>query len=177
MNNAFCYLPASLFAFSFYNLESRIFPEFSGGGVAFEGLFLAPCMSMLWSIYRRYCSYCSTARKAQHSKAQSARTEPPSKYVPIRVRQRKQANRAHLLYCSRASKAQHSTISPLKAAKQVRAHQCDNASKQTDANVVEHLLSTLSSQNERRNQNLPGLQIYTTTHTALLSVMREGFCC
>ena len=39
-------------------------------------------------------SVCSTTSTAQHSTAvQSARTKPRSKYVPIRVRQRKQADR------------------------------------------------------------------------------------
>ena len=47
-----------------------------------------------------YCSTASTAQHstaqhstAQHSTAQSARTKPQSKYVPIRVQQRKQADR------------------------------------------------------------------------------------
>ena len=55
----------------------------------------------------------------KHSTAQSARTKPQSKHVPIRARQHKQADRVG-----------------------EPAH-------------VEHLYSTLSSQNERRNRILP----------------------
>ena len=86
--------------------------------------------------------YCIAVPQAQHSTAQSARTKPPSKYVPLRVRQRKQANRV--------GESQHK--------------------------VVEYVYNTLRSQNERRNQNLPGLQKYATinnySHSAGLT--REG---
>ena len=38
--------------------------------------------------------YCATASTAQHSTPQSVRTKPQSKYVPIRVRHRKQADKS-----------------------------------------------------------------------------------
>ena len=62
---------------------------------------------------------------AQHSTAQSARTNSPSKYLymPITVRQRKQADREHPRYCSTTSTAQRSAISPHTAAKQARDDQ------------------------------------------------------
>jgi len=68
--------------------------------------------------------------QAQHSTAQSARTQPQSKYVPTRVRQRKQADREHPLQCSAASTAQHSEISPHKATKQVPARTDQSAPAQ-----------------------------------------------
>ena len=86
--------------------------------------------------------YCIAAPQAQHSAAQSARTKPQSKYVPIRLRQRKQASRQSL---------------------------------RKPSHVVEHLYRTLSSRNDRRNQNQPGLQKYTTIHYShSAGVMREG---
>ena len=67
--------------------------------------------------------YCSTASTAQHSTAQSARTKPRSKYVPIRVRQRKQKQTESIYSCIAVPQAQHSAISPHKAAKQARTDQ------------------------------------------------------
>ena len=54
--------------------------------------------------------------------------------------------------------------------------ECDNADRVggSQQNVVKHLYSTLSSQNERSNRNLPGLERYTTTHSAA-GVVREVF--
>ena len=55
--------------------------------------------------------YCIAVTHAENSTAQSARSKPSSKYAPTRVRQRKQADREHLLlYCNTASAAQHSAI-------------------------------------------------------------------
>ena len=90
--------------------------------------------------------HCNAVPQVQHSTAKSARTRPQSKYpyVPIRVRQRKQADK----------------VWP------------------EPARVVQHLHSTLSSQNEPRNRNLSGLQenntrVYNYSHS--VGVMREGF--
>ena len=63
-------------------------------------------------------------RCLKHSTAQSARTKPRSKYVPMRVRQ---------------------------------MQACTQSWRETE-DAVECLYSTLSSPNERRNRNLPGLQ-------------------
>ena len=75
--------------------------------------------------------------------------------------------RRTVLQYRKNSTAQHSAISPHKAAKQVHTcrSECDNARKQ--AEFVEHLYSTLSSQNEQRYRNLPGLYNYHT-HIALV---------
>ena len=92
------------------------------------------------SIY--YC--CIAVPLTRHDTAQSARTKPlgrakpPSKYVPIRVRQRKQADRV--------DESQHmSSIYTVR----------------------------LSSQNERRNRNLPGQPKDTSTHTALVRCAKD----
>ena len=68
----------------------------------------------------------------------------------------------HLLYCSNTSTAQHSAISPHTpdskyAPIRVRQHR-QAARVGKSQHVVEHLHSTLSSQNEHRNRNVPGLQ-------------------
>ena len=87
LNNATSITPPSLFPSSlpgkFY--KSHFSPKFCFCGP----LSFVPCTSMLWSSI--HVGYCSTASTAQHSTAQSARTMPQSKYVPIRVRQRKHA--------------------------------------------------------------------------------------
>ena len=90
--------------------------------------------------------HCNAVPQVQHSTAKSARTRPQSKYpyVPIRVRQRKQADK----------------VWP------------------EPARAVQHLHSTLSSQNEPRNRNLSGLhenntRVYNYSHS--VGVMREGF--
>ena len=78
-----------------------------------------------------------------------------------------------LLYCSTTS-TQHSTAqSAGTKPKQGRADQsattqASRQSWQEPAHAVEHLYSTLSSQNERRNRHPPGLRTYATTHTALV---------
>ena len=89
--------------------------------------------------------HCNVVPQVQHSTAKSARTRPQSKYpyVPIRVCQRKQADK----------------VWP------------------EPARVVQHLHSTLSSQNEPRNRNLPGLQenntrVYNYSHS--VGVMRTA---
>ena len=97
----------------------------------------------------------------RHSMAQSARTKPQSKNVSIRGRQRNQADREHLLYCSTASTAQSACTKPQSKYVPIRVRQRKQASRRcwrVPAHVVEHLHSTLSSQNERRNINLPVLQ-------------------
>ena len=71
------------------------------------------------------------------------------------------------------STAQHSTISLHKAALQPSADQSAKplGSRQRwrePAHIVEHIYSALISQNERRIRTLPGLQNFTTTHTALM---------
>ena len=74
--------------------------------------------------------YCTAVSEAQHSTAQqSVRTKTKSKYVPVRVRHREQADK----------------------------------SRREPAQFVEHLYGTLSSRNEQRNQNVPGLQQDTAT--------------
>ena len=90
-----------------------------------------------------YCC-CIAVPLTRHDTAQSARTKPlgrakpPSKYVPIRVRQRKQADRV--------DESQHmSSIYTVR----------------------------LSSQNERRNRNLPGQPKDTSTHTALVRCAKD----
>ena len=88
-------------------------------------------------VVEHHIFYCIAVSQAQHSTAQqSARTTPQSKYVPIIVRQRKQADKQRLLYLQyrEHSTAQHSAISPHKAAKQVRAEQ----SWREPAHAVEH---------------------------------------
>ena len=119
--------------------------------------------------------YCIAVPQAQHSKAQSARTKPQSKYAPIRVRQRKQADREHLPYCSIAIIAQHSAISPHKDAKQARADQsattqASRQSRREPVHVVEQLYSTLSSQNEE----IEVCPIYKSIQLLSAGVMREG---
>ena len=106
--------------------------------------------------------YCSNTSTAQHS-AISPHT-PDSKYAPIRVRQGKQADREHLLYCNTTSTAQHSKAQSARTKPQskyeptrVRQHR-QAARVGKSQHVVEHLHSTLSSQNEHRNRNVPGLQ-------------------
>ena len=82
-----------------------------------------------------YYSSCIVVPQAQRRTAQSARTKPQGKYVPIRVQQRKQADKDHrlLLYCKTASTAQHSSISPHKATKTSTCRsEFDNATKQTE---------------------------------------------
>ena len=125
--------------------------------------------------------YFRTASTAQHN----ATTSPSKAAKQVRadrsVRQHKQADREHeLYYCRAASAAKHITAhSPHKVAKQVRADQIvtTQASRQSwrePALVVDHVFRTLSSQNDRRNQNLPGLQIYNYyPHNA--GVMQEGY--
>ena len=84
---------------------------------------------------------CIAVPQAQHITALSARTKPRSKYVPTRVRQRKQAGRAStVLQHRKHSTAQHSTAQhntaqrnwPAKS-RQASTHRsdCDNASKQS----------------------------------------------
>ena len=89
--------------------------------------------------------------------------------VPIRLRQRKQANRERLLlYCSTSSTAQHSAQS---AAKQVRADQSQSATTQAGRQELARASTCRrayrrrafiqrSSQNERKNRNMPRLQKY-----------------
>ena len=126
------------FSISFF-LDGPYFPRFFFGG---GGLFFVPCTSMLSSI----C--CIAVPQAEHSTAHAISPHKSvSKYVPIRVRQRKQADKEHLLYCSIATTAQHSAIIPREAAKQARADQ--SATTQTSRqswrepahHVVEHLYS------------------------------------
>ena len=118
---------------------------------------------------RRPIIYFIAAPQAQQNTEQSARTKPESKYVPIRVRQRKPTGRASTVYCSTASRAQHNAISPHKAVKQVLADQSvtTQASRQelARASACQQLTSTLSSQNEPRHKNLPSVQ----HHTAILT--------
>ena len=133
---------------------------------------------------RACCHRASTLlQNCKHSATQHTAISPheASKYVLIRVRQRKQADREHLLYCITASTAQHSAISPHKAEKQVRADQSatTQASGQSwrSQHVIENLNSTLSYQNEGRNRNKSArpTKIYNFSHSA--GVMREGFAC
>ena len=78
-----------------------------------------------------------------------------------------------LVFKAQHSTAQHSTISLHKAALQPSADQSAKplGSRQRwrePAHIVEHIYSALISQNERRIRTLPGLQNFTTTHTALM---------
>ena len=73
---------------------------------------------------------CIAVPQAQHITAQSARTKPQINHVPIRVRQRKQAGREHLLYCSTASAAQRNQPAQSRKASTCGL-KCDNASKKT----------------------------------------------
>ena len=84
-----------LFHFMFFVEMPYFFPIF-----CFCVPFFVQCTSMLSSIiYRRYC----IVQQAQHSTAQSARTKPPSKYVPMRLRQaRTQTELARASKCRRA---------------------------------------------------------------------------
>ena len=96
LNNIFYYLPASAFLFSLC-FESAIFFHF---------------LAFLWAVFVRACcrrasTYCCVAvPQALHSTAQSARTKTQSKHVPIRGRQR---NQAESIYCIAVPQARHST--------------------------------------------------------------------
>ena len=161
----------------------HIFPVF-----AFVGHFvLVPCTSMLSSSTRSHL-HCITVPRAQHSTLQqSARTKPHSKYVPMRVRQRKRADREHplVLYRSTASTAQNSATSPHKAAKASTCRpEYDNAGKQAELerastymHVVDHVHSygTLNSLHERRNQICPAYKdMQLLILNAGVTVMHEG---
>ena len=112
----------------------------------------------------------------KHSTAQqSARTEPQSKCVPIRVRQRKQAD---ILYCSTASTAQNSAISPHKAAKQVRADQSatTQASRQSWRDPAHACRACIQhaefSKRTKKSKSARSTKIYNYSHSA--GVMHEG---
>ena len=116
--------------------------------------------------------------------------KPQIKYVPIRVRQRKQTREhflyfpppifflfyppadekastlysRYLVYCSTASTAQHWALRNQPESRnastcrsEIRVLKASKQSLREPAHVVQHLHSTLSSQNERRNQNVPSL--------------------
>ena len=135
--------------------------------VAFVGLFVVPCTSMLSSIYRRYCMYCSTAGATQKSAI-----GPPkaSKQVSAGQRATPHASRQRDLSTGALQYRKHSTAQRNQPAQHRQASICRsgciNASKQTEvaraANVVAHLYSTLSC------VLFPGLRNSTTSHTALL---------
>ena len=75
-----------------------------------------------------------------------------------------------LLYCSTASTTQHSAVSPHKAVKHADQSAITQASRVGESPHihVEHSYSTLSSQNERRNRNLPArpTKVYNYSHSA-----------
>ena len=85
-----------------------------------------------------------------------------------------QASREHQVYCSTARTVQHSTAQhstaqrkqpaqSRKASKTCRS-QCDSANKQIwRASTCRAIFSTLSYHDGRINQNMPGLQIDTST--------------
>ena len=171
LSHAFLYyLSAIIFHFTFSKSDSSPF---------FCFFFVVPCTRHFFSVRFLYVpcmsvlsSICCVLQH-KHSAAQSAR---PKAAKQVRADQsattqaRKQKASTVL---STASTAPHIAIRPHKAAKQVHADHgaTTQASRQNwrePARVVEHLSSTLSSQNERRHRNLPGLEKYTTAHTALV---------
>ena len=87
---------------------------------------------------------------------------------------------------STASTAQHHIAQSAlhKAAMQVRADQSVTTAlqrKQADRvdpsqHVVQHLYSSLCSQNERRNRNLPGLPKHATIHGSFAGVRCANIC-
>ena len=119
------------FRSKFQNL-SGAWPFRCSGGVLAGPARMSMLSSSIYSVlqYRKH----STLQRSQPAQSRKAST-----YVPIRIRQCKQA--------ARVCESQHRSSSV-------------------------SLYSTLSSQ-KRRNRNLPGLQKYTTTHSA--GVVREGF--
>ena len=93
-NASFYRLPARLFTCFLYVLEQEYISSFS----------------RLWAFFCTMYEHVVVGHQIFYSTTQqSARTEPRSNYVPVRVRRRKQADRAHLLYCSTLGTAQHST--------------------------------------------------------------------
>ena len=164
-------MPASLFPFLLCSRRAIYFHC-----LAFVGLFLYHVhASMLSSSI-----YCIAVPQAQHGAAQSSRTKPQSKYMPIRVRQRKQAD-IESVYCIAVPKAQHSTAQhstaqhrnhPAQSRKaSTRVRPC-NASRQSwrEPGRIYDACRILHAEFSKRatNQNLPGLRKYTTAHTALV---------
>ena len=87
---------------------------------------------------------CIAVPQAHHSTVQSARAKPQSRYVPIRVRQRKQPHKEHLL-CIAVPQAQPSTAQSARTKPSISTcrPECDNASKLTE-------LARAESQHVRR---------------------------
>ena len=65
--------------------------------------------------------YCIAVPQAQHNTAQSARTKPQRRYVPIRVRQRKQADKKTSAVFKYHKRSTAQRDQPAQSPKQVRA--------------------------------------------------------
>ena len=107
--------------------------------------------------------YHITASTTQHSRKASTAVRADQSATTLASRQ----GASTLLQYCKQSTSQLNSAKSLKASTALRADQSAAASKQSwrePAHAVEHLYSTPSSQKERRNRSLPGLQEYTTIY-------------
>ena len=118
--------------------------------------------------------YRTTLPQAQRSTA----AKQVQQYVPIRVRQRKQADREHLLYCSTASKVHHSSI-PQKASKQVQHYVPIRVRPQANrVGESQHMPSSIYTARRvlKRNEEIEvcpayKIQTYANVHKQLLKLV------
>ena len=126
--------------------------------------------------------YRTTLPQAQRSTA----AKQVQQYVPIRVRQRKQADREHLLYCSTASKVHHSSI-PQKASKQVQHYVPIRVRPQANrVGESQHMPSSIYTARRvlKRNEEIEvcpaykNIQLYTSSHSAgVRPMLMQTRCC